>query len=241
MAIDGHDTAAISKAIKTAKPTARSPGSCAARPSSAMARRRSRAKDTHGSRSAPTRSKLRAKSSAGPIRPSRSRHTCSPHGARWVKRAAPPRQVEGRSRQGRAEVKALFDETTASSRGEAVKAAIVAAKQAFAADTAKARLSRLVAEMTLEQVIPAMPELIGGSADLTPSNGTKTKHYAPCRRDRSPATNPLRRVRARHGRCHERLGAAWRHRALRRDLHGVLPTTAALDPPLGVMGQRVSM
>ena len=33
--------------------------------------------------------------------------------------------------------------------------------------------------MTLEHLIPAVPQLIGGSADLTGSNGTKTKHHTP--------------------------------------------------------------
>jgi transketolase len=33
--------------------------------------------------------------------------------------------------------------------------------------------------MTLEHLIPAIPQLVGGSADLTPSNGTKTSHYKP--------------------------------------------------------------
>jgi transketolase len=32
---------------------------------------------------------------------------------------------------------------------------------------------------TLEAIVPAVPALILGSADLTGSNGTKTKHYAP--------------------------------------------------------------
>jgi transketolase len=31
--------------------------------------------------------------------------------------------------------------------------------------------------MTLEHLVPALPELIGGSADLTASNGTRTKHH----------------------------------------------------------------
>ena len=31
--------------------------------------------------------------------------------------------------------------------------------------------------MTLERLVPALPELIGGSADLTGSNGTKTKYH----------------------------------------------------------------
>lgn len=58
----------------------------------------------------------------------------------------------------------------------AVAGAIAEAKTAFAADTAK-RATRVWSQLTLERLVPALPELIGGSADLTGSNGTKTKHH----------------------------------------------------------------
>ncbi len=54
--------------------------------------------------------------------------------------------------------------------------AIAAAKAQFAADANK-RATRVWSQMTLEHLVPALPELLGGSADLTPSNGTKTKHH----------------------------------------------------------------
>jgi transketolase len=60
----------------------------------------------------------------------------------------------------------------------AVGTAIAAAKSAFLADTAK-RATRVWSQMTLEHLIPVVPQLIGGSADLTGSNGTKTKHHTP--------------------------------------------------------------
>ncbi|MFN0219750.1 MAG: transketolase [Hyphomicrobium sp.] len=50
------------------------------------------------------------------------------------------------------------------------------AKAAFAADATK-RATRIWSQMTLERLVPALPELLGGSADLTPSNGTRTKHH----------------------------------------------------------------
>jgi transketolase len=59
---------------------------------------------------------------------------------------------------------------------KAIKAAIVNAKAAFLADPAK-RATRVWSQMTLEHLIPVAPHLIGGSADLTGSNGTKTKHH----------------------------------------------------------------
>ena len=36
-------------------------------------------------------------------------------------------------------------------------------------------------QLALEKLVPVLPELIGGSADLTGSNGTRTKHHVPCR------------------------------------------------------------
>ncbi|MFA7307281.1 MAG: transketolase [Hyphomicrobium sp.] len=56
----------------------------------------------------------------------------------------------------------------------ALASAIAAAKTAFAADTTK-RATRVWSQLTLEHLVPALPELIGGSADLTGSNLTKTK------------------------------------------------------------------
>lgn len=59
---------------------------------------------------------------------------------------------------------------------KAAEAAIAEAKATFAADTNK-RATRVWSQLTLEKLVPALPELLGGSADLTPSNGTRTKHH----------------------------------------------------------------
>ena len=83
--------------------------------------------------------------------------------AEWTKRAA----------AASPEAKALINGRDTSS---AVAAAIADAKSAFVSDTAK-RATRVWSQMTLERLVPALPELIGGSADLTGSNGTKTKHH----------------------------------------------------------------
>ncbi len=61
-------------------------------------------------------------------------------------------------------------------REKAVAEAIREAKAAFAADTAK-RATRVWSQLVLERLLPVLPELMGGSADLTGSNGTKTKHH----------------------------------------------------------------
>jgi transketolase len=59
-----------------------------------------------------------------------------------------------------------------------VKKAIAAAKERFIGDEAK-RATRVWSQLTLEHLAPALPELIGGSADLTGSNGTRTKEHVP--------------------------------------------------------------
>ena len=71
--------------------------------------------------------------------------------------------------------------------------------------------------------IPAVPEMIGGSADLTGSNNTRTKVDEGDHADRlRRPLHPLRHPRARHGRGDERHGAARRHHPLLRHVPGVL-------------------
>jgi transketolase len=59
----------------------------------------------------------------------------------------------------------------------AIAVAIATAKRAAAGATAK-KATRAWSEATLEHLIPALPALIGGSADLTGSNNTKVKGQA---------------------------------------------------------------
>lgn len=73
-------------------------------------------------------------------------------------------------------VKALFDAPAADKRAKAIADAVSAAKSEFAADEKK-RATRVWSQMTLEKLVPSVPELVGGSADLTPSNGTRTSHH----------------------------------------------------------------
>lgn len=74
-----------------------------------------------------------------------------------------------------AEVQALLSRSE-QSRVSAVESAIAAAKAQFAADESQ-KATRVWSQMTLEHLVPALPELIGGSADLTGSNGTRTSHH----------------------------------------------------------------
>ncbi len=64
----------------------------------------------------------------------------------------------------------------------AISAAIAAAKKAAAASTAR-KATRNWSEATLDHLLPALPALIGGSADLTGSNNTKIKDQPVVTRD----------------------------------------------------------
>ena len=57
---------------------------------------------------------------------------------------------------------------------QALAAAVRAVKESLAA-TPKEIATRTACEFALESLIPALPEMIGGSADLTGSNNTRTK------------------------------------------------------------------
>ena len=84
------------------------------------------------------------------------------------------------------------------------------------------------ARRVLEALVPALPELVGGSADLTgsqPDAGQAAWHRAAGQLWR--ALHALRRARARHGGGDERHGAAWRPDPVRRHLLRASPTTCA--------------
>jgi transketolase len=85
-----------------------------------------------------------------------------------------------RARLAQADPSALawFETPAGTSRQAEVANAVAAAKAAFAGDTTK-RATRVWSQLTLERIVPVLPELIGGSADLTGSNGTRTKHHSP--------------------------------------------------------------
>jgi transketolase len=74
-----------------------------------------------------------------------------------------------------AEQRSEFERRT---RGDVPKARLAAAVQSVKEKIAAApkdMATRAASEFALESLVPALPELIGGSADLTGSNNTKTK------------------------------------------------------------------
>jgi transketolase len=173
IAIDGHDHKAISAAIKKAKADPSKPWLIAARTIIGYgAPTKQGTKDTHGSPLGAEEIE-RTRQALGWTAPPfeipadilAAWHAVGAKGhksgATWRKKAA---HVDG-AHDLHVDDKALV-------------AAVEAAKKQFEADTAK-RASRVWSQMTLEHLIPAIPQLVGGSADLTPSNGTKTSHYKP--------------------------------------------------------------
>ena len=70
--------------------------------------------------------------------------------------------------------KAEFEKTLNPNIADIVSAALADAKTAIAAEKPKIA-TRASSGKVLESLVPKLPQLVGGSADLTPSNNTKTK------------------------------------------------------------------
>jgi transketolase len=173
IAIDGHDHAAISAAILKAKADPSKPWLIAARTIIGYgAPTKQGTKDTHGSPLG-TEEVDRTRTALGWSAP--PFEIPADILAAWRATGAKGHDLGARWRAKSAHVDGAHDLHVDDG---ALVAAVEAAKTQFAADTAK-RASRVWSQMTLEHLIPAIPQLIGGSADLTPSNGTKTSHYKP--------------------------------------------------------------
>ena len=97
-------------------------------------------------------------------------------------------------------------------------AALLAASRAQRPD---AVATRKASQLALDALAPLLPELFGGTADLTASNLTNFKGSVKAGRDALGQPPVLRRARVRHGRHHERHGPARRPHPLRRHLPDV--------------------
>ncbi len=180
ISIDGNDPKAISEALARARADSCKPWLIACKTIIGFGSpNKQGTKDTHGSPLGPeevaaTRVKL-----GWPYPPFEvPAEILSTWRALGKKGVAANHAWKARFAKADASAKVALDSPTAKSRTKDIAAVIAKTKAEFAVDTAK-RASRVWSQMTLEHLIPAVPELIGGSADLTPSNGTKTKHYAP--------------------------------------------------------------
>ena len=134
-------------------------------------------------------------------------------GAAQVGQAA-RRDGRGRPRRVRSPPEAATSRAPSTTRSRAFKAKMATEKPSWA--------TRKSSQEVLEVINPALPDTVGGSADLTGSNNTKTKTIKNQSAGRSGRPlRPLRHPRARDGRGDERPGAAWRRHPLRRHLPGL--------------------
>ena len=181
--IDGHDPQAIAAAMETAKRQADKPWMIACKTIIGYgAPKKQGTASTHGEPLGAEEIKGAREQlgwSAAPFDvPEPILSSWRAVGARGRSRARPGcsgwRKLEAKARS------AFQDPADPAIMAEVSKA-IAAAKTAFAADQAK-RATRVWSQLTLEHLVPAMPGLIGGSADLTGSNGTRTKLHTPVKR-----------------------------------------------------------
>lgn len=176
--IDGHDTKAISEALARAKAESSKPWLIACKTIIGFgAPHKAGKSSTHGEplgaeEIAGTREKL-----GWPYKPFEVPEEILEAWRSTGQRHAKERTAwQARYEKAGVDAHNALGEPLAHARAPDVFAAIEAARQQFATDTAK-RATRVWSQLTLEHLVPALPELIGGSADLTGSNGTKTKHH----------------------------------------------------------------
>jgi transketolase len=127
--------------------------------------------------------------------------------------------------------RAAFDAALQGDMPEACKTAFAQLKQKLVAEKPK-HATRQSSGTVLEAILPALPELVGGSADLTPSNNTQVKGFG----DVTPAHYNGRYVRwgvREHGSSDEWYGAAWRHHSLRWHIHAVCRLLPTRHSPCG--------
>ena len=173
--VDGHDTAAVSAAIKAAKGDPSKPWLIACKTQIGYGSPNKAGKSSaHGEPLGAEEIKNTREKLGWPYAPfeipghilAAWRGVGSAHSkvrADWIKRLS----------NASPEAKVLIDGRDTK---DVVAKAIKEAKSAFAGDSAK-RATRVWSQLTIERLVPVLPELIGGSADLSGSNGTRTKHH----------------------------------------------------------------
>ena len=173
--VDGHDAAAVSAAIKTAKDDPSRPWLIACKTVIGFGSPNKAGKaSAHGEALGAEEIKATREKLGWPYPPFEvPDHILSAWRGIGGRDAKLHADWKKRASSASPETKALIDGRKTK---DVVAKAIAAAKTAFAADTAK-RATRVWSQMTIERLVPVLPELIGGSADLSGSNGTKTKHH----------------------------------------------------------------
>jgi transketolase len=175
--IDGHDPEAIAKAIETARSQPDKPWLIACKTIIGYGAPTKQGKaSTHGEPLGGDEIKGAREKLGWSSPPFEMPETILSAWRAVGKRGAKAREMwSGRFANLKPESKALID---APVDADGLAKAVAAAKAAFAKDETK-RATRVWSQLTLEHLVPAMPGLIGGSADLTGSNGTRTNHHTP--------------------------------------------------------------
>jgi transketolase len=173
--IDGHDPAAIAAALEAAKKSER-PSLIACRTTIGFgAPTKGGTEKAHGSplgadEIAAARAKLGWTSPPFEI-PAAILESWRAAG----RRGTPVRQAwEMRVAALDPKTRAEFERRTRGELGEGLASAVAAVKQKLA-ETPKEIATRSASEFALDALAPALPEMIGGSADLTGSNNTRAK------------------------------------------------------------------
>ncbi|CAO3350890.1 transketolase [Azospirillum melinis] len=179
IAVDGHDTDAVSKAIAQARTSTDKPTLIACR--TIIGKGAPNKANSHACHGSPL--------GADEIAATRTAIGWThepfvvPDEVLSAWRAAGTRSVEAynawSSRRATlsAEAGKAFDEAFSHGVPSALTDTIVAFKQKVSAEK-PSWATRVASGNTLEVLVPAIPEMVGGSADLTPSNNTKVKNTA---------------------------------------------------------------
>lgn len=179
IAVDGHDTDAVSKAIAQARTSTDKPTLIACR--TIIGKGAPNKANSHACHGSP----LGADEVAATRTAIGWTHEpfVVPDEVLSAWRAAGTRSVEAynawSSRRATlsAEAGKAFDEAFSHGVPSALTDTIVAFKQKISAEK-PSWATRVASGNTLEVLVPAIPEMVGGSADLTPSNNTKVKNTA---------------------------------------------------------------
>ncbi|PGH54202.1 transketolase [Azospirillum palustre] len=179
IAVDGHDTDAVSKAIAQARTSTDKPTLIACR--TIIGKGAPNKANSHACHGSP----LGADEVAATRTAIGWTHEpfVVPNEVLSAWRAAGTRSVEAynawSSRRATlsAEAGKAFDEAFSHGVPSALADTIVAFKQKISAEK-PSWATRVASGNTLEVLVPAIPEMVGGSADLTPSNNTKVKNTA---------------------------------------------------------------
>ena len=176
---DGHDEAAIKKAVAAAKADPSKPWLIACKTIIGYgAPKKQGTAATHGSPLGADEIKGAREKLGWPYAPFEIPADIKAAWKATAKRGAEERAAwEKRYTKLDAKTREAFEHPAKAAR-PAIDEAIKSLKQTAAAEKSE-KATRVWSEMALEKLVPACPALIGGSADLTGSNNTKTKAQVP--------------------------------------------------------------